>query len=287
MPAVLRDVELTRAWTLAADRKSLVGPNQGEKVDVAIGDWHSGRFWIEPVAGAWQVADATTWRGALFTGTRRISRQRRVIEDLGPQPIPIEDGDILVLSLAAVVLFRLEPEDIAPPTLEPVAAARSLLDAARVTMDLGLAEPAARLARRLGECRVPEFLESLVESARAAALEPGGIPARRVGAVSVLGEAGRFLPEAVRPLRSALSDPDREVRIVAVRALARIGGSHVVDALLAALEDVDDAVFLTALGAIERAREASYRPALLELRGRTQASKRKDHLRRVLEDLES
>jgi len=99
----------------------------------------------------------------------------------------------------------------------------------------------------------------------------GPDPAVRTYSALTLGQSGR--PEAIAPLIAALSDPEKQVRSMASRALAGLG-PVAVPALIAALEDRSWVVryrAAEALGGIEDPRVST---ALL---GRLQDAK--DHVR--------
>lgn len=66
-------------------------------------------------------------------------------------------------------------------------------------------------------------------------------------------------PEAVEPLMRKLFEDDRNVRILAIWALGRLGDSRAVPSISRALEDESEPVRLAAEGALSRIKE--HRPA--------------------------
>jgi hypothetical protein len=110
------------------------------------------------------------------------------------------------------------------------------------------------------------------------ALATGDAPARR----SAVHELGDLEPAAALPLlRQGLGDPDRAVRVAAVRELDALG-APAADALAAALDDRDLGIRLRALDALARIETPTARPWLEQALGHADARVRAaaaEHLR--------
>lgn len=77
-----------------------------------------------------------------------------------------------------------------------------------------------------------------------------GDAGRRQDAAHLLGEVG--LPSVLPALRDALRDREADVRLIAVRSLAKLPGAAADDALESALRDRDETVRLAAMKALTK-----------------------------------